>query len=163
MKKGLTITIAILMVALLWYFLIKPQDYQIRVVAKSNTGTINQALKAWNNTLPNATVRQLNNLGNLEQKVVTGDSTHIYNWNITPITDSTSQLIVNVKDEDHSMGNKLVIPFYDSDFEKQSRKTVTEFIESLNAHRKEFKVTFMGDQGFWHDGELSFSQFRNSK
>ena len=116
MKKGLTITIAILMVALLWYFLIKPQDYQIRVVAKSNTGTINQALKAWNNTLPNATVRQLNNLGNLEQKVVTGDSTHIYNWNITPITESTSQLIVNVKDEDHSMGNKLVIPFYDTDF-----------------------------------------------
>ena len=145
MKKGLTITIAILMVALLWYFLIKPQDYQIRVVAKSNTGTINQALKAWNNTLPNATVRQLNNLGNLEQRIVSGDSTHIYNWNITPITDSTSQLIVNVKDEDHSMGNKLVIPFYDSDFEKQSRKTVTEFIENLNAHRKEFKVTFMGE------------------
>lgn len=146
MKKGITIIIAVVSIALLWYFLIKPQDYQIRVVAKSNTGTINQALKAWNNTLPEASVRQLNNLDHLEQQIVSGDSTHIYHWNIIPITDSTSRLVVNIKDAEYSFSNKLKVPFYDTDFEKQSRKTVTDFIENLNAHRKEFKVTFMGEE-----------------
>ena len=145
MRKGITISIALISIALLWYFFIKPQDYQIRVVAKANTGTINQALKSWNKTLKEASIRQLSDLNHLEQMIATGDSTHIYLWNITPITDSTSQLVVDVKDADYSLNNKLVIPFGDTDFEKQSRKTVTDFIESLNIHRKEFKTTFIGE------------------
>ncbi|WP_291960346.1 AraC family transcriptional regulator [Maribacter sp.] len=145
MKKGITIIIAVIFIALLWYFFIKPQDYQIRVIAKSNTGTVNQALKSWSKTLQEASIRQKDDLAHLEQMIVTGDSTHIYNWNITPINDSTSQLIINVKDKDHSLTNKLFIPFTDTNFEKEARKTVTDFIENLNAHRKEFKVTFLGE------------------
>ena len=145
MKKVITITIAIISIALLWYFFIKPQDYQIRVVGKANTGTINQALKAWNKTLPEASIRQLSDINTLEQMIVSGDSTHIYKWNISPINDSTSQIVVDVKDANFSLNNKIAIPFSDTNFEKQSRKTVTDFIESLNVHRKEFKVTFMGE------------------
>ncbi|MDF4220635.1 AraC family transcriptional regulator [Maribacter sp. M208] len=145
MKKGITIIIAVIFIALLWYFFIKPQDYQIRVIAKSNTGTVNQALKSWSKTLQEASIRQKDDLTHLEQMIVTGDSTHVYNWNITPINDSTSQLIINVKDKDHSLTNKLFIPFTDTNFEKEARKTVTDFIENLNAHRKEFKVTFLGE------------------
>ncbi|WP_300023578.1 AraC family transcriptional regulator [uncultured Maribacter sp.] len=145
MKKGITIIIAVIFIALLWYFFIKPQDYQIRVIAKSNTGTVNQALKSWSKTLQEASIRQKDDLTHLEQMIVTGDSTHVYNWNITPINDSTSQLIINVKDKDHRLTNKLFIPFTDTNFEKEARKTVTDFIENLNAHRKEFKVTFLGE------------------
>ncbi|TDS12560.1 effector-binding domain-containing protein [Maribacter caenipelagi] len=145
MKKALSIIIAIICIGLLWYFFIKPQDYQIRVVAKSNTGTVNQALKSWSKTLQEASIRQTKDLGHLEQMIASGDSTHIYNWNITPINDSTSQLVIDVKDLDHSFANKLSIPFTDTNFEKQARKTVTDFIESLNIHKKEFKVTFMGE------------------
>jgi effector-binding domain-containing protein len=145
MKKLITITIAIISIAILWYFFIKPQDYQIRVVAKANTGTINQALKAWNKTLPEASIHQLGNIGTLEQMVISGDSTHVYKWNISPINDSTSQIVVDVKDANFSLNNKIAVPFSDTNFEKQSRKTVTDFIESLNVHRKEFKITFMGE------------------
>ncbi|WP_324025157.1 AraC family transcriptional regulator [Maribacter sp. BPC-D8] len=145
MKKVITITIAIISIALLWYFFIKPQDYQIRVVGKANTGTINQALKAWNKTLPEASIRQLSDINTLEQMIVSGDSTHIYKWNISPINDSTSQIVVDVKDANFSLNNKIAVPFSDTNFEKQSRKTVTDFIESLNVHRKEFKVIFMGE------------------
>ena len=145
MKKLITITIAIISIAILWYFFIKPQDYQIRVVAKANTGTINQALKAWNKTLPEASIHQLGNIGTLEQMVISGDSTHVYKWNISPINDSTSLIVVDVKDANFSLNNKIAVPFSDTNFEKQSRKTVTDFIESLNVHRKEFKITFMGE------------------
>ncbi|WP_405412559.1 AraC family transcriptional regulator [Maribacter sp. Asnod1-A12] len=146
MRKGITITIAIIAIALLWYFFIKPQDYQIRVVAKANIGTINQALKAWNNTLPEASIRQIKDLAHLEQMVASGDSTHIYTWYAKPINDSTSQLVIDVKDIQHSFANKLAVPFSDTNFEKQTRKTVTDFIENLNAHKKEFKVTFIGEE-----------------
>ena len=98
MKKALSITITIICIGLLWYFFIKPQDYQIRVVGKANAGTINQALKAWNKTLPEASIRQLKDINTLEQMIVSGDSTHIYKWNISPVNDSTSQIIVDVKD-----------------------------------------------------------------
>jgi effector-binding domain-containing protein len=146
MKKGFTIAVAIILIGLLWYFFIKPQDYQVRVTAKSNAGVINQALKAWSKTLSKASLRQVIDLNHLEQMISFGDSTHIYEWNITQLTDSTSHLVVDIKDADHSLKNKLYIPFTDTDFEIKSRKTVTEFIESLNEHLKEFKVTFIGEE-----------------
>lgn len=146
MKKGLTITIAILMVALLWYFLIKPQDYQIRVKAKTFPGTINQSLKAWNSSLENASIVQLEDLDHLQQTITTGDSTHTYFWNITSINDSTSQLKVDVIDLDHSFKNKLSIPFTDTNFEKGSRKFVTNFMSYLNKHVKEFRVNILDEE-----------------
>jgi effector-binding domain-containing protein len=146
MRKVYTITVAIVSIGLLWYFFIKPQDYQVRVTAKSNAGVINQALKAWNKTLPKASIRQVNDLNHLEQMISFGDSTHIYVWTITALTDSTSHLVVDIKDNDHSIKNKFYIPFTDTDFEKKSRKTVTEFIENFNEHLKEFKITFIGEE-----------------
>lgn len=135
-----------MVIGLLWYFLIKPQDYQIRVEAKSIPGVINQALKAWNTTLPKASIRQLDDIEHLEQQITFGDSTYIYTWNISPINDSTSYIKVDVLDKEHSIKNKLFIPFTDTDFEKRSRKFVTEFIENLNQHRKEFKVTILEEE-----------------
>ncbi|MDP5062475.1 MAG: AraC family transcriptional regulator [Maribacter sp.] len=146
MKKALSITIAIICIALLWYFFIKSQDYQIRVKAKSFPGTINQSLKAWNTSLSNSTVVQLEDVKHLKQTIVSGDSTHTYFWNITTINDSTSQLKVDVIDIDNSFKNKLSIPFADTDFEKGSRKLVTDFMSYLNKHRKEFKVTILKEE-----------------
>ncbi|SHJ43959.1 hypothetical protein SAMN04488007_0343 [Maribacter aquivivus] len=146
MKKALSITIAIICIGLLWYLFIKPQDYQIRVKAKSFPGTINQSLKAWNTSLSNSTVAQLEDIKHLKQTIVSGDSTHTYFWNITSINDSTSQLKVDVMDIDNSFKNKLSIPFADTDFEKGSRKLVTDFMSYLNKHRKEFKVTILNEE-----------------
>ena len=143
MRKKLIIVTIIIVIGLLWYFFIKPQDYQIRVEAKSLPGTINQSLKAWNNSLNDASIIQLEDIKHLKQTIIFGDSTFIYTWNISPINDSTSQLKVDVKDVNHSLKNRLYIPFMDTNFEKGSRKFVTEFIKNLNQHRKEFKVTIL--------------------
>ncbi|WP_419212763.1 AraC family transcriptional regulator [Maribacter sp. X9] len=144
MKKGLTIAIGVFALGLLWYFFINPQDYLIRVQVKSFPGAINQELKAWNSTLTGASIKQLNDLKHLQQTIVHGDSTFIYLWEIEALTDSTSKLKVHVKAPEHSFLNKLYIPFTDTDFEKRSRQTVTDFIEILNEQVKEFKVTIIG-------------------
>lgn len=146
MRKAITVTIFIICIGLLWYFLLKPQDYQIRVVAKSFPGTINQSLKSWNNSIDNASIVQLEDLKHLKQTIKSGDSTHTYIWNIFPINDSTSKIKVDVTDLNNSFKNKLLIPFIDTDFEKGSRKLVTDFISYLNKHRKEFKVTILNEE-----------------
>ena len=143
MRKVITVITAVISIALIWYFFIKPQYYQIRVIAKTFPGTINQSLKAWNTSLSNSTIVQLKDLKHLKQTIVSGDSTHTYFWNITSINDSTSQLKVDVIDIDNSFKNKLSIPFTDTNFEKGSRKLITDFMSYLNKHRKEFKVTIL--------------------
>lgn len=140
------IAIGIIAASLVWYFFIKTQDYQITVKAKSFPGTINQALKSWNKTLTNASIKQQEDITVLEQTIPFGDSTHVYKWYITPLTDSTSILKVDITDPEHSLMNKLIIPFKDTDFEKNSRNTVTDFILNLNDHVKEFKVTLEGEE-----------------
>jgi len=93
-----------------------------------------------------SSIVQLNDIKHLKQTIRFGDSTHLYVWNITPINDSTSKIKVDVTDLEHSIKNRLLIPFSDTNFEKRSRNVVTDFIKSLNIHRKEFKVTIVEDE-----------------
>ena len=143
-RKSIVFGLVLLGIGLFWYFLIKPQDYQIRVKTKSNVGIINQSLKAWNATLKKSNLSQLNSLGELEQMITFGDSAFVFNWHIFPETDSTSLIKVDITDTVHSLKNKLLVPLLDTDFEKRSRSTVKDFIEVLNAHLKDFKVEIVG-------------------
>lgn len=146
--KKLSIGFAVLLiVALGWYLFLKPQDYRINVKANTFPGTINQTLKLWSASLENeSTIAQNNSLLSLTQNIKFGDSIHKYVWSIEPLTDSTSRITVDVIDLNNSVINKLKIPFSDTNFEKRSRKTVTDFIEKLNEHRERFKVTITGKE-----------------
>lgn len=141
--KKVTLTIAILIVVgLSWYLFIKPQDYRINVKTKSRTGTINQTLKLWNGTLEGpASIEQMEGLAHLSQQITFADSTHQYEWYIEPVTDSTANIKVDVTDVNHSVLNKLQIPFADTDFEKRSRKTVKDFLEKLQEHQESIRIT----------------------
>ena len=146
MKKVSTIIIALIALGLIWYLFFKPYDYTIRFEANTTPGTINQSLKLWDQDLnPVQKVRQDGNLYHLTQKLKFGDSIYNYFWNIEPITDSTSKVVVTIKDLEHSFMNKIKVPFVDTDFEKQSRKTVLDFMENLKEHTEHFKVSIEGE------------------
>jgi len=131
---------------LLWYLFIKPSDYTIRFETNAIPGTINQTLKLWDQTLDTVRkIQQEGDLYHLSQKVKFGDSIHLYQWTIKPLTDSTSKVIVNVKDPKHSLVNKVQVPFKESNFVKRSKRTVLDFIEGLNDHIKKIKVTVIGE------------------
>jgi len=80
----------------------------------------------------------------LKQQFTFGDSTHVYTWKIQSLTDSTSRVKVYIKDTDHSIANKLAIPFSKTAIEKRSEATVKEFYEALNDHIDQFKVNIQG-------------------
>ncbi|MGX1928502.1 AraC family transcriptional regulator [Flagellimonas sp. 2504JD4-2] len=148
MRKVLLSVLAILLLALAWYLFIKPSDYTVRFEAKTFPGAINQTLKLWEKTLDTVTAisQEGDDIYRLRQKVKFGDSIHVYDWEMEAITDSTSKVRVNIHDENHSLSNKIKIPFSDTDFEKRSRKTVLDFMENLNDHVNKFKVTIIGEE-----------------
>ncbi|WP_396636692.1 GyrI-like domain-containing protein [Maribacter sp. R77961] len=142
MKKTIFIVLGLIAIFAIWYLFIKSHDYRINAKTKSSIGTINQTLKLWNGTLDEAvSIAQQESLTHLSQRIIFGDSTHQYEWYINPIDDSTATIKVDVTDQEHSMANRLQIPFSDTDFEKRSRKTVRDFLIRLREHQESFKIT----------------------
>jgi effector-binding domain-containing protein len=130
--------------AVVWYLFIKPYDYLVTFTANTSPGTINQSIKAWKKTLKNSEILEQKDLGNLDQKIQFNDSTHLYQWEIVPLGDSTSKVKVYIKDLDHSLRNKLTIPFSETDFEKRTKRTLLDFNALLTDHLKKFKVRIVG-------------------
>lgn len=147
MKKILYVLAFIVIGTLIWYFAIKPSDYTIRFKTNAVAGTVNQSLKLWDQVLDTVRkIRQEGDIYHLSQKIRHGDSVHTYHWKIKPLTDSTSQVIVNISDEDHSLSNRIQVPFQETDFVRRSKKTVRSFMENLNEHTQSFSVTVVGEE-----------------
>ncbi len=145
MKKISSAIGILLFVFLGWYLLIKPYDYRVTFKVKTTAGTINQTLKIWNVGLENSTPINQESLSELTQNIKINDSTFRYQWSINSLNDSVSKVKVYIKDLDHSMANKISIPFYNTDFEKRTLKTVSDFTDKLLEHLKKIKVKVDGE------------------
>jgi len=146
MKKIIFGILIGLLVLLLGYFFIYPYDYIVRFKADTFPGTINQSIKLWHNKVGvKGTEVTQDDLYQMEQLVQVGDSVHSYRWDIDPLTDSTSQVTVRIKDRDHSLKNKLLVPFTEAEVEKLGVSYVTDFAEDLNDHIDLFRVHIDGE------------------
>ena len=145
--KKLFFGLGVLLVGILcWYLWVKPYDYVVTFSARANPGTLNQSIKSWGEGLNSSDSISQESLRLLTQELHFNDSLHRYQWEIYPLTDSTSKVKVYAKDVDHSLENKIHIPFYDTDFEKRTRKTLLNFNELLQEHLNSFKVTIKGEE-----------------
>lgn len=130
---------------LLWYLFIKPYDYLVTFNVKAFPGTINQTIKIWNLSLDNSTIIEQNNINNLKQRITFNDTTYLYKWKMIAVNDSTSKVKVYIKDEHHSLKNRILFPFSNTDFEKRTKNTLVDFNNKLSEHIKSFKVTIKGE------------------
>ncbi|WP_373518059.1 AraC family transcriptional regulator [Pricia sp.] len=136
----------VLLIFLLWYFFLKPHDYVVRFKVKALPGTISQTIKFWGNQLEGNEFLGQNDLLNLKHRIKFNDSTYTYHWKIESQNDSISKVKVFVTDDDHSLANRLAVPFSETDFEKRTKKTVKEFTTVLKDHLQSFKVTITGKE-----------------
>ncbi|HMB64881.1 MAG TPA: GyrI-like domain-containing protein [Eudoraea sp.] len=143
MKKIKIVLGVILPAALIWYLFVKPYDYLVAFNVRALPGTINQSIKTWNASLQNAKIIESEDLA-LTQELIFNDSTHIYHWEISPISDTTSRVKVYVRDIDHSLNNKIKIPFSNSEFEDRTRNTLMDFNRKLKDHINSFTVEITG-------------------
>ncbi len=145
MKKIFSIIGIILITSLVWYLFIKPYDYLVSIEVKTFPGAINQTIKTWSISLKNSIIIDQTDINNLKQRIQFNDSTYIYKWEIYAINDSTSKIKVYIKDVDHSLKNRIFLPFSNTDFEKRTKNTLVDFNKKLNEHIKKFKITIEGE------------------
>ena len=135
-----------LLLLLLGYLFLYPNDYTVRFEADTFPGTINQSIKLWHNKMGvSGTEVTQEDLYHLEQQVQAGDSVHRYRWKIEPLTDSTSRVVVGISDPANSLKNRLLLPFSESAIEASAVARVRDFAEDLKAHIDLFKVHIEGE------------------
>ena len=147
-KRILSILFFLVVATILWYLFLKPSDYIIRFETDTFPGAINQTIKLWDQTLDTVQkVEQEGDIYHLTQKVKFNDSIHSYFWDIEPINDSKSKVIVGIKDNSlmNSIKNRLQVPFSKTDFTKRSEQTVLDLMENLKDHISKFKVEIVGE------------------
>lgn len=146
MIKKVLVSLGLLIIAgIVWYLFIKPYDYLVNLKVDAYPGIVNQTIKFWNGEIDSAKITESKDFRHVTQIIKYNDSVHRYEWKIIPINDSTSKVKVYVKDLNHSLANKLEIPFKDTDFEKRTRKSLLGFLEILNEHLDDIKVTIEGE------------------
>lgn len=111
---------------------------------KTTVGTINQSIKSWSVSIDIKSEVQQSQLGDLNQQFIFNDSTFIYNWKMSAINDSITSVKIYVKDSDRSISNKVNRLFFNTDFEKRTKRTILDFHKKLNDHVENFKVTIKG-------------------
>lgn len=129
----------------MWYLFLKPQDYQVNFKAKAIPGTIFETVKAWNQGFDSVVSVDYISPSHFKQTILVNDSVHVYEWEINSVHDSLSEVQVNIKDAEHSVSNRLTVPFSDTNFEKGSRKLLLDFNSLLNEHTKGFNVSIEGE------------------
>ncbi|MEX0274803.1 MAG: AraC family transcriptional regulator [Flavobacteriaceae bacterium] len=155
--------LGIVVPALIWYLFIKPYDYLVTFKAKALPGTIAQTIKLWGQHERISTFGESTLDNELLQTLTFNDSLFEFRWKIIPVHDSLSKVKVYATDGNHSLRNKMRIPFSDTDFEKRTRKELLDFNKKLKEHLNKFRVTFMGEENiekvFCACTELKTSQY----
>ncbi|MBP6425641.1 MAG: hypothetical protein KA278_07965 [Flavobacterium sp.] len=142
--------VAVLIAFLGWYFLIKQSDYTISFEAKTATGTVFQGIQEWSalktkSNTENYTSVEKRNFDLIKQELKLGDEHLFYSWTLKSINDSTTKVIVDIKDENHSWYNKLTVPFIATPFREKQIARVKDFKAGLEEHLKVFKVRVDGE------------------
>lgn len=149
MKKRIIALILFTIVGfLVWYLFIKPYDFLGSIKVKTFPGAINQTIKIWSNSLEDSSVNFDSDLTNLIQHLSISDSSYTYKWKIQPLTDSTSIIKVYVTDINHSLENRIMDLFSETNFEKTTKRTIFDFNEALQSHIEGFKVVIDGEDTF---------------
>ena len=131
--------------ALIWYLFIKSYDYRVSFTLNANTGTVNQTVKTWLRTQKNWKELEKDSIFHISHLLTFNDSVHRYDWELNPLNDSVTQVKVNASDNQHSISNKIKIPFSDTDFEKRTRKTLLSFSDNLKEHLQSIRVRIIGE------------------
>ncbi len=145
LKKGLKYGISILVIlCIIWYVFIKNYDYQITFKSSQSPGSVYTNILGWNN-FENADVKAVTTLNKkpfseIFQQLKVNDTLIDIHWEFKIINDSTTKVIGRFKDVEHSLKQKLLVPFIKTDFVKRNLYTMETVRHSLNEFNKTYKV-----------------------
>ncbi len=133
-----------------WYLFIKENDYIISFNIKAATGTVFQGVNEWTtaqntNQSENYSLLEKNNFDYIKKEMIKGQNHLQYTWNLNPINDSVTNVKVGIKDMQHSLYNRLTVPFFKTEFKKEQINKIKDFKTGLDEHIKKFKIKIDGE------------------
>ncbi|WP_224491313.1 hypothetical protein [Robertkochia flava] len=130
MKRVLQILILLFGIFLVWYFIIKPNDYNIHFKAQTSAGLAYDELLNWSavSDLPESSaIKDPELYKELTQEVDLHGATYVLNWTITRINDSITGINAGIKQPGKSLINRLLIPFSNTRYEEQTLELVKNY------------------------------------
>lgn len=136
---------------LTWYLFVKESDYCITFKAKAATGTIYQGIQEWSTAQKkskneNYKVLKKRNYDFIKQLMKNGKEEMEYTWNMKSINDSMTSVTIGIKDLNHSLYNRLTVPFYPTKFKTEQIEKIKSFKTGLEDHIDDFKIKIDGEK-----------------
>lgn len=146
MKKVILYSaISLLLMALVWYLFIKDYDYKITFRTPQAPGIVYSTLEGWNNWEPNS-LKAVSTISEepfseLTQELKVSDSIIDIKWTIERESDSVTKVTAFLTDKEHSLAQKLKVPFIKTDFVRRGLATAEHIKVGLKLHQEDYKVS----------------------
>lgn len=149
MSKVKWILSIVIFTILAWYFLLKPEHYQISFTTRQPPGVVYQHIMDWpiygkKDSLAIQWVSS-ERYTQILQEVGIKDSLFQYTWDFKRIDDSLTKVTAHIRDLQHPWLQKLQVPFYKNNFVKNSIRNVKEVGTQLVKKQENFKVAKISD------------------
>lgn len=151
MKRLLQILSLLTGVFLLWYFIIKPNDYNVSFKAKTSNGHVYDELRNWSAIadMPSEiNILKQDPYRSLTQDITFRDKEYRISWTVYKLNDSISRVKAGINEPGKSFLNRLSIPFGDTSYEEESLELVLNFKDFLDESIKQFKIKVEGKSSF---------------
>ncbi len=145
------VTVIFLLAILGWYFFIKQSDYTIKFKVNTATGTVFQGINEWSTQQSKSKnevykVLEKRNFDYLKLLMTNENQELVYTWELKSLNDTVSSVSVGVKDLNHSLINRLEVPFAETKFASEQIEKIKIFKKGLEDHLKNFKIKIDGEK-----------------
>lgn len=133
----------------LWYFTIKPHDYNISFKTRTSTGHVYTELINWGKVteMPSATsVRSKSPYRHVVHQLEVDNQVYEIDWDITPLNDSVTEVKAGISQPGKGFINRLLIPFQDTAYEQTTLDLVLDYKSFLDESTKQFSITINGEE-----------------
>lgn len=148
-KKVLISFMSLIILGFLWFLFIKTYDYQISFSVKTAPGTVYSRIfdfDRWDNTKSDKNINIVSKTAfkSVDQAISLSDSSYLFHWELIPLSDSITEVTVNILDKKNSLKQRLLILLGQSDFAKNSTKRIKDFKLALERHLETFRIEVVG-------------------
>ncbi|MBX2969255.1 MAG: hypothetical protein KF803_07780 [Cyclobacteriaceae bacterium] len=145
MRRIILGLLSILFVFTVYYFFVRPFEYEIRFKSNTLPGDLIETIRIWNKSLERARILKVDSFSTVTQTVVVEQRTYTFLWNFRLHNDSVSQVRVQVSEEGNSLINKLLIPVREQPIERHSGELIRNFYTVLKEHLEITRVRIVGE------------------
>ena len=150
LQKIGTLFFLLLLGGLGWYLVIKPNDFEVVIKAKTSPGTVYKSVLDWNEGLNKSNVATT-----IRQAIPFNKIVHDYNfeshqllidWEIAPINDSITKTTIKINDSENSLKTRIGKLLGDTPLEQLINREFAGFNSVLVNHLAQFSVAIDGQK-----------------